>query len=295
MDLNLLVVFDALAAERHVTRAASRIGITQPAMSNALRRLRILFGDDLFLRGPGGMEPTARALELADGVRQTLRLAERLLSTDIDFNPATTIRAFTGRVSDLVGCLILPGIASKLRECAPSLTLQILHMVPERAIKALETNQLDFAISMKLAHPEYIRAEALMPDRMCVAIGATNPLARSRLTLKRFLAASHLRVAMSPTDRRFVDDWLATRGLRRNVVMTVPHWMLIPPMLKDGELVAVVSRRFAELFEGDGIVIRELPFESPSFDWTLYWHRRDDHGAAHRWMRGLVHEVCQEL
>ena len=292
MDLNLLVVLDALATERHVTRAARRIGITQPAMSNALRRLRTLFGDELYLRGPGGMEPTARALELEDGVRQTLRQAERLLSTDIAFDPATSKRTFNGRMSDLVGCLALPGIASRLRERAPHMTLQILHMAPERAIKALETDQLDFAISMGLVHPESMRSEALMQDRMCCAMGAAHPLAGTRLTLDRFLAASHLRVAMSPTDKRFVDDELAARGLRRNVVMTVPHWMLIPPLLQAGQLISVVSRRFAARFEGSGIDVRPLPFASPPFDWTLYWHRRDEQGAAHRWLRQLLHEAC---
>lgn len=291
LDLNLLVVLDALASERNVTRAARRVGLTQPAMSNALRRLRRMFNDELYLRGPGGMEPTARALELVDGVRQTLRQAERLLATDVGFDPATSRRSFTARMSDLVGFLALPALAQRLRERAPLITLEVLHMAPDRALRALETQQLDFAISMGLAHPESIRSEPLLPDRMCCVMGARHPLAVQRLTLERFLAADHLRVAMSPTDKRFVDDALAARDLRRNVVMTVPHWMMIPPLLAAGDLVAVVSQRFADRFREQGVVAQALPFDSPPFDWTLYWHRRDDQGAAHRWLRGVLQEA----
>lgn len=290
LDLNLLVVLDALASERNVTRAARRVGLTQPAMSNALRRLRRMFNDELYLRGPGGMEPTARALELVDGVRQTLRQAERLLATDVGFDPATSRRTFTARMSDLVGLLALPALAQRLRERAPLMTLEVLHMAPERALRALETQQLDFAISMGLAHPEAVRSEPVLPDRMCCVMGVRHPLAGQRLTLERFLAADHLRVAMSPTDKRFVDDALAARDLRRNVVLTVPHWLMIPPLLAGGELVAVVSRRFAARFREQGVVARALPFDSPSFDWTLYWHRREEQSAAHRWLRELVKE-----
>ncbi len=291
LDLNLLVVLDALASERNVTRAARRVGLTQPAMSNALRRLRRMFNDELYLRGPGGMEPTARALELVDGVRQTLRQAERLFATDVGFDPSTSRRTFTARMSDLVGLLALPAIVERLRHRAPGMTLEVLHMAPERALRALEMQQLDFAVSMGLAHPEAIRSAPLLPDRMCCVMGASHPLAAQRLTLEHFLAADHLRVAMSPTDKRFVDDALAARDLRRNVVMTVPHWLMIPPLLVTGDLVAVVSRRFADRFRGQAVVAHALPFESPPFDWTLYWHRRDEQGAAHRWLRDLVKEA----
>jgi DNA-binding transcriptional LysR family regulator len=292
IDLNLLVVLDALAVERNVTRAARRVGLTQSAMSNALRRLRRLFDDELYLRTPRGMEPTPRGLELVDGVRQTLRQAERLFATDLGFDPATSRRAFTGRMSDLVGYLALPGIAARLRERAPLMTLDVLHMAPERALQALGDHQLDFAISMGLEHASAILSDALMQDRMCCVMGPRHPLATRRLTLDRFLEARHLRVAMSPTDKRFVDDALAARDLRRNVVMTVPHWMLIPPLLQSCDLVAVVSRRFAARLAPAGILTKALPFESPPFEWMVYWHRRDDQSAAHRWLRELVREAC---
>jgi DNA-binding transcriptional LysR family regulator len=168
-------------------------------------------------------------------------------------------------------------------------------MAPERALRALETDQLDFAISMGLAHPETIRAEPLMQDRMCCAMGAAHPLAVAPLTLAGFLDAAHLRVSMSPTDARFVDGWLAERGHRRKVALNVPHWMLVPPLLRRGDLLAVVSRRFAALHRDDGIVVRPLPFATPCFDWMLYWHRRNDGSPAQRWMREEIARACAQL
>jgi DNA-binding transcriptional LysR family regulator len=294
VDLNLLVVFDALVSERHVTRAAHRIGITQPAMSNALARLRRLFGDELFIRGPWGMEPTARALELADGVTRLLRQTERLFVSDARFDPGSSTRVFTGRMSDLVGALVLPGLIARMRRGAPGVTLTVLHMAPERALRALETDQLDFAVSMGLAYPDTVRAESLMQDRMCCAMGAGHPLAAGPLTLEGFLSASHLKVSMSPTDARFVDGWLAERGHRRKVALNVPNWMLVPRLVREGTLLAVVSQRFAALHH-DGIVVRPLPFASPPFDWMLYWHRRNDRSPPQRWMREEIVRSCAEL
>jgi len=131
VNLNLLVVFDALMIERHVTRAANRAAMSQPAMSNALTRLRALFKDDLLVRTARGMEPTPRALELSESIHQILLQAERLMHSDALFDPATSQRSFTIRMSDLVGSLILPGCMAKLAVAAPGVSLDVLHIAPE--------------------------------------------------------------------------------------------------------------------------------------------------------------------
>jgi len=200
IDLNLLVIFDALMAERHVTRAAQRIPMTQPAMSNALARLRHVFKDELFIRSGGAMEPTPRALELGEAVRQILRQTERLMSSDVSFDPATAQRDFTGRMSDLTGYLLLPRILSALSTQAPRATLDVLHMSPDRSIKALETDQLDFAISMQLKHNTSICSESLFLDQMVCVMRAETALAVGGFTSDRFLRAEPLGVAMSRTD-----------------------------------------------------------------------------------------------
>lgn len=293
VDLNLLVIFDALMAERHVTRAALRIPMSQPAMSNALARLRHVFKDDLFIRSGRSMEPTPRALELGESVRHILRQTERLMSSEVGFDPATAVREFTGRMSDLIGYLVLPRIIAAMSQQAPQVTLDILHMSPDRSVKALEADQLDFAVSMQLKHTTSICSQPLFADRMVCVMRADHPLARKRaFTLQSFLKAAHLRVAMSPTDIRFVDNVLADKGLARQVVAKVPHWLLVPPILQESDLIAVISGKLATQLASSGLAALPLPFESEPFTWDIYWHRRNDNSAAHQWVRGLIKSSC---
>lgn len=296
VDLNLLVVLDAMMVERHVTRAAARVGMSQPAMSNALSRLRQLFKDELFVRAAGRMEPTPRAFEMAETVQSILRQAERLMISDITFDPARADRRFTLRMSDLVGYLALPQITSLLRQKAPGLTMEVLHTSPSDTLRALEADTLDLAISMALETSRLIRSVPLFQDRMCCIMRAGHPLTRGRMSLERFLDHPHMRVAMSPTDMRFVDNVLLERGLQRRIVLTVPHWLLVPPTLMQSDLLAVVSRRLADKFAGEGsIVIRALPFESAPFDWRLYWHRRNEGSNSHRWLRETIGTLCRSI
>lgn len=186
VDLNLLVIFDAIMAERHVTRAARRIAMSQPAMSNALSRLRHVFQDELFIRIDGRMEPTPRAIELGAAVRQIVRQTERLMTSDVGFDPRTSSRRFVARMSDLVGYLVLPGVIKKLRNAAPSIALNILPMSPA-TLGALEADTLDFAISMELVHSRSIRSKQLFQDEMCCLMGEQHPLAQRKLSLSAFL------------------------------------------------------------------------------------------------------------
>jgi len=295
VDLNLLVMFDALMAERHVTRAAARAAMSQPAMSNALTRLRALFKDDLLVRTAHGMEPTPRALELAESVHQILAQTGRLLESDAQFDPATSQRVFTIRMSDLVGSLLLPGVMARLGEVAPGVSLDVLHIAPERSVRALEEDRLDFAVSFELAHGRAIASEALLADRMVCAMRAGHPLARGRLTLKRFLQARHLRVAMSPTDLRFVDSKLAELGVARQIAVNVPQWLLVPEMLRQTDFLGVVSKRFGDKLAEQGIVCKPLPFASPEFAWRIYSQQRHAHSQAHNWLKRLMRDVASAI
>jgi DNA-binding transcriptional LysR family regulator len=288
VDLNLLVFFDALMAERHVTRAAARVAVSQSAMSNALARLRHVFKDDLFVRTPRGMEPTPRAVELGEAVHAILQQTARLMSSDAFFDPAATERSFTIRMSDLIGAVLLPPLMQRLQAGAPGIRLEMLHLPPERTVEALESDQLDLAVSMHLRHTASIRSAKLLPDRMVCLLRAGHPLAAGKLTLAKFLSARHLRVAMSPTDIRFVDDVLAAQGLRREVALTVPHWLLVPGVLAAGDLLAVMSESAARRIVQPGLVVRPLPFDTAAFTWAMYWHRRYERSNAHAWLREQV-------
>ncbi len=295
IDLNLLVIFDSLMAERHVTRAANRIGMSQSAMSNALARLRQVFEDELFIRAAAGMEPTPRALELGDQVSRILRQAERMMSTDVGFDARQTRRQFTARMSDLIGYLALPRLTAYLAEAAPNISLNVVHLSPDATLRALESDELDFALSMALGQPSGIQSEPLFDDEMCCLMRVGHPLARRPMTLDAFLGARHLKVSMSATDSRFVDNVLAKQGMQRTIALNVPHWLLVPPVLARSDMLAVVSRKLAGAFADRQLLTRPLPFESDGFAWRMYWHRRYAQSAAHQWMRQAVATSCAAL
>ena len=288
IDLNLLVFFDALMSERHVTRAANKVAISQSAMSNALSRLRHLFKDELFVRTSQGMEPTSRAIELGESISQILQQASRLMASDIHFDATTSRRNFTTRMSDLVGKLVLPSLLKDFQQSAPNISLEVLHTSPEKTVEALESDQLDLALSTDLEHNNSIRSDILFSDRMVCIFRKDHPLSNGKLTLKKLLSAKHLRVAMSPTDIRFVDNILANQGFERNIVLNVPHWLLVPEILKTTDLIAVVSERLALTFLGSQLISRPVPYQSDLFYWMMYWHKRYEHSRAHQWLRDTV-------
>ena len=288
IDLNLLVFFDALMAERHVTRAANKVSISQSAMSNALSRLRHVFKDDLFIRTSKGMEPTLRALELGQSIGQILQQTSRLMSSDIHFDPLISNRSYSIRMSDLIGALVLPVLVTNLSSSAPNISLDVLHISPEKTVELLESDQLDIALSTDLEHNNSIRSQALISDRMVCILRKEHPLSSGKLTLKKFLDGKHLRVSMSPTDIRFVDNVLADQGHKRDVVLNVPHWLLIPEILKKTDLIAVISERLASNFSNDDFVLRPLPFKANCFHWTMYRHKRYEHSQSHQWLRELI-------
>jgi len=294
VDLNLLVALDALLSERHVTRAADRVGLSQPAMSNALSRLRGMFSDELLVRTATGMQPTPRALELIEPLRQLLRQVERVLESDSGFDPATSDRVFTVRMSDILACLILPRLMAR-RPDGARVGYNILHLPPAPTVEALERDEIDIAVSMGLDHANSIRSHKLLRDRMVCLMRKAHPAARGGLTFERFIAQQHMKVSMSPTDLRFVDDMLAERGQRRAIALNVPHWLLVPHVLKTTDLLAVMPGHLATALMDDGLRMEDLPFKSAPFHWMMYWHRRHDQSRANRWLREEIGAVCDGL
>lgn len=295
VDLNLLVALNALLTELHVTRAADKVGLSQPAMSNALSRLRHIFRDDLLVRTATGMQATERALELAEPVRQVLRQIERVLDSEPSFDPATSSRAFTLRLSDLLGLLLLPPLFKRLRHEAPNLDFDIVHMPPARTVEAIEKDEVDMAVSMGLSHATSIRSQPLMADRMVCVMRSGHPGATGPLTIASFLEAKHLKVSMSPMDLRFVDDVLSRQGLARRVSLNVPHWLLVPHVLEQSELLSVMPHRLALALGSRSLAIRELPFASDPFEWSLYWHRRHEGNRSLLWLRNTLAAVAATL
>jgi DNA-binding transcriptional LysR family regulator len=295
VDLNLLVTLDALLTEMHVTRAAERVGLSQPAMSNALGRLRHVFKDELLVRTSSGMQATPRALELTEPIRRVLRSVERVFDTEGGFDPARSSRTFTVRMSDVVGQMLLPPLYAVIDDAAPSVRLDIIHLSPHRTTEALEKDEIDIAVSMGLVHPASIQASTLMTDHMVCVMRTGHALAREELTLERFLAQRHLKVSMSPTDMRFVDDVLAKEGHSRRLALNVPHWMLVPRVLCQSNMLAVMPKLFAQTTVGQGLVVRDLPLPSQPFEWSAYWHRRHKGDQGIAWLVDRLRDAASRV
>ncbi len=294
VDLNLLVALDALLSERHVTKASERVGLSQPAMSNALSRLRQMFGDELLVRTSTGMQTTPRAVELIEPLGQLLRQVERVLESDAGFDPESSERTFTVRMSDILACLILPLLLARTQKFR-HLGFNVRHLPPMDTVDVLERDEIDIAISMGLDHSNSIRAEKLMSDRMVCIMRKGHPISGRRYSFETFLEQLHLKVSMSPTDMRFVDDVLVESGRKRNIALNVPHWLVVPHVVKQTDLVAVMPGHLAAALIDDGLRMRELPFQSAPFDWMMYWHRRHDQSNANCWLRDQVKQVCAAL
>jgi DNA-binding transcriptional LysR family regulator len=295
VDLNLLVALDALLTERHVTRAAERIGLSQPAMSNTLLRLRHMFNDELLIRTASGMQPTHYADELQEPVRLALRQIERVFESDADFDPLTATNRFVIRMSDLLAYLLMPSLLSDLAKSAPKVSLDVVHLSPARTVEALERDEIHIAVSTGLDHSPLIRPEFLFADRMVCVMRLGHSLSKKKITLEEFLLQRHLKVSISPTDARFVDDVLDERQVERTVAVNTQHWLLVPHILEKTDLVSVMPGRLATTICSSQLVVRPLPFASKPFDWLLYRHRRYDRSRSVLWLQSRIRAACEHL
>jgi DNA-binding transcriptional LysR family regulator len=295
LDVQLLFAFDALMRERQVTRAAQLVGVSQPAMSHMLARLRDQFGDPLLVRTTRGMEPTPRAVALIDPVRRALHHMSQVFETETDFDPATSTHVFTIRMGDMNEFLILAPILAALQAEAPGIGLRVQHLSPALTVKALDTGEVDFAVSTRLDHPKTVRSVDLLDDHMVCILRAGHPWARKRWTVDEYLALRHINIVQAIEDTRFAEYEYA-RDQRRNVVLSIPHWLAAPALVEQTDLVTSLSQRMARrVNDRRQLVLRELPVGRPDLFWRLYWHRRHESVPAQRWMRALVCRVCDAL
>lgn len=296
IDLNLLVIFDALMREKNVTRAALHIGVTQPAVSNALNRLRHLFKDELLVRTPAGMEPTQRAEELGPAVEQILRAINGLVDNPHRFDPQTADLTFQIRISDVLALLLLPQLTHRIAGEAPHVHIETVHLSPHRTVEALESGAIDLAISTGLHGSSAVHEQPLFDDRLVCLSRAGHPRVGTEPILEDFLGSRHIRVAQSPVDDRFVDNWLTANGHRRQIGLTVPHWLSVPHVVRETDLIAVMSRRAAMRFVQDpGIQQNPLPIPDCEFTWSMYWHKRHRTNPAQQWLRSHVTDTAAPL
>jgi DNA-binding transcriptional LysR family regulator len=239
VDLNLLVVFDVVFAERHVGRAAKRLALTPSAVSHGLRRLRELFDDPLFARTPKGVVPTARAAELAAPIGDVLSRVRSMMSSVERFDPARSTRRFTIGAADATSAVLLPRLLSELRSHAPRIDLGLLHLLPQSRLDELESGAIDLVLLALDEVPARFVARVVREERFVIAARAAHPFFR-KPTLTRYSELSHLLVSINDSTQGYVDEVLAQRGVSRRVALTVPNFLLALAALSDSDLLAAV-------------------------------------------------------
>ena len=293
IDLNLLVVLDALLDERNVTRAAARLGYTQPTISGMLARLRDLFGDPLFVRAQRGMLPTPRAQALAVPLKQLLADSRRLVVRE-EFDPAQAEATFTIASNDYMQRTLLVPFVKVLRSEAKRIRLAIVPPIIEGVGDALARGQIDLAVTIPEFAMSDLPSRLLYRERYVVAVRPQHPLARRvAMTVKGFCEYDH--VLVSPTGGSFegpTDQALARLRLRRKVRYSVPSFLLVPEILQTDDLVALVPSRLLRKNDKRLIVLKP-PVEVPGFDVIAVWHPRVDKDVAHRWLRSRLAEAAK--
>lgn len=295
LDLNLLHALDALLSERSVTRAAARIGLSQSAMSHALGRLRDQLGDPLLVRTPRGMQPTARALALASPLRGSLEQLEALLRAEPEFDPASARRTFAIGASDFEGFTVVRPLLVRLRRDAPNIDLRLSAPPPLRVAELLGSRELDLVVKPLHAPDERegVYHQRLFREGFAVVAREGHPAFAQRLTVKRYAEAMHALVAPGGTARGQVDDLLAERGLRRRIVLTLPHFLLVPHLIAETDLLVTLPARVAESLTSPlAIASRPVPVPLGDFGVDALWHARSHDDPAHRWLRSVVREVA---
>jgi len=293
-DLNLLLVFDAVMHERNVTLAGQRIGLSQPAMSHALNRLRYMLKDQLFIRTPEGMVPTPRAEQLATPLRRALSEMQLALEPE-SFVPREASRRFTIAVNNYAAVAVSPTLVMAAADAAPSIRLDLRPSGTLSIVDLLDRGELDLAIGSFEDPGERFALTPLLKDSFVLTMRRGHPAERRQLTANSFADLSHLEISSSGEDTTFIDSWLARRGLIRRIALRAPY-LSTPRILARSDMVATLSRRIAEAFVGtDELQIRELPCQSPRVAIGMMWHRRLENQPAHRWLRGLIEAVCKRL
>ena len=288
-DLNLLVVFKTLYEERNVTKASKKIGITQPAMSNALNRLRYLVKDELFIRGPKGMRPTPRANELASPIQTALNDLELSLSS-INFDPRTTKKLYKISISDDVAPLILPNLINFLEKESPNSSLRIRSEQGSEAIKLLDSNDIDFAIGRFEMVSTRFGSIDLYTEKYVCMMNSDHPLAKDeKLSIEQYLSSKHLRVAPAGTPVAPIDRSLSQLNLEREIFARIDLVTMAPLILKNSDLILTLPSKTAQrMAKNYNFSIAELPIGLEQRQTKLLWHRELTNHPAYDWIKNQI-------
>ncbi|TMH03405.1 MAG: LysR family transcriptional regulator [Betaproteobacteria bacterium] len=292
IDLNLLVVFNQLLVERRVSKVAENLDLTQPAVSNALARLRKLLGDELFLRTPAGMEPTPFADQLAESVTYALGMIHSAINQRTSFDPHSSTRSFTIGMTDIGEIYFLPALMDRLRQEAPGVSLSTVRNTAVNLKDEMEAGKVDLAIGLLPQLKAGFFQRRLFRQRYVCLFRKGHRLDKKKISLAEFSSAEHLVVVSAGTGHGKVDELLKRSGVDRNIRLTVPHFVGVGHILQATDLVATVPERLAQRLIGPfGLACVSHPATLPEVAINVFWHAKYHKEPANQWLRSLVFDT----
>ncbi|AYQ43620.1 LysR family transcriptional regulator [Burkholderia aenigmatica] len=296
LDLNLLVVFEALFRERSVTRAAQDIGLTQGAMSHALNRLRTFFEDPLFVKTAEGMMPTAKGDQLGGTISEVIASIREKVVAEAGFNPLTAQRAFVLCMTDMGELVFLPPLIRRLRKIAPHCTLRSVQGPLEQIEGMLSSGEADLALGSIHAAPEGLYQQQLFMHSFVTLVSARNRKIGKTLTRAQFESMPQIVVSLTGRASAAYDSAFDAYGIRRNIFLTTPHFLAVPHLIDaQPDLIATVPLELGKVFSKLGTVrMLPPPVELPPFALRQHWHSRLNTDPANVWLRHLIKETFED-
>ncbi len=289
IDLNLLLVFHQLLAERRVSKVAETLGMTQPGVSNALKRLRVVLGDELFVRTAKGMEPTPYAAQLGEPIGYALSTIFDSLNEGVRFDPVTSDRKFKIGMTDIGEVYFLPELMAALREHAPDVTISTVRNTAVNLQDEMEAGHIDMAIGLLPQLKSGYFQRKLFRQRYVCMFRKGHELDKASITVEEFERAEHVVVVSSGTGHAIVDQTIERLGINRRVCLTVPHFVAVGHILSASSMIATVPERYAmACVKPFGLKYVTHPLSLPEVSINIFWHARFNKEPANQWLRRLI-------
>jgi len=297
LDLNLLLIFDAIMQERHVTRAAERVGRSQSAVSHSLKNLRQIFKDDLFVRTAGEMDPTPRAMELAGPISLALADIQGALDSYLHFDPGQSHRSFNIGMSDATAFMFLPDLITKFRSAAPNATINVRNVSAARGYHLLRIGELDCVILGNAPEvSQHLVSKTILTEKFLCAMWNHNPVLDSPLTLDTFLSCQHLQISLDGISPGQVDVELEKMDLKRNVAATIPHYLVAPWIIVDTDLIVTCGEAPLMAMTGtSAITLAKPPIDIPDVVFSMITDQRVRTDPGNIWLRSLIMKQADDM
>ena len=292
-DLNLFIAFDVIYTEKNLTKSGQVLGITQPAVSNALARLRDLFNDELFIRTSRGMIPTPVANQLIGDIRNALSLIQNTISVSEKFDPSTAEMTFKISIGDTSEYRLLPLLIKELAEIAPKVKVETYLTARKDAPRELASGAIDFSIDPPLQSDQHLKHEKIYQEDYVMIVRKDHPiLKKQNITLEDYLDLSHIHISNRKTGMGHVDMTLYKLGLSRDIYLRAQHFLVAPYIVEQSDMAITTTKGFAV---DRNLAWRELPFDIDPLVLHLYWHENNDNESSSKWMRDLMLKTYGKL